>query len=198
MSSSPRGFSLPELVIALGILGAFLAVGVPVFRELVAQATIRTASEEVALVFTRARAEAVFHGADVGVKWVSVDGDVIFTLYRDGNGNGVTSADIASGRDVRVAGPMSMKKRHGAVTFAFLPGFNGTDPNGDRIGNLSDPIRFGRGSICTFSPTGRSSPGSIYLSDGQSRQALVRVSPLSSRIQIYEWHAGSRRWVARW
>jgi len=196
--SSPRGFSLPELLVVLGILGAVFAIGVPVFHELLEQSMLRAACEEVALVFTRARGDAVFCGSDVGIKWVSAGGDVVFTIYRDGNGNGVTSADIASGKDVRIAGPVSMRSRHNGITFSFLPGFKGTDPNGDKIGNLDDPIRFGRGSICTFSPTGRASPGSIYLSDRRSRQALVRVSPITSSIMIFDWRPGSKRWVRRW
>jgi prepilin-type N-terminal cleavage/methylation domain-containing protein len=198
VSSPPRGFSLPELLVALGILGTLFAIGVPAFHELVEQSMLRAACNDVALIFTRARGDAVFYGADVGVKWVSVAGDVVFTIYRDGNGNGVTSADIASGRDVRIAGPVSMKSRYTGISFSFLAGFKGTDPNGDKIGDLADPIRFGRGSICTFSPTGRASPGSIYLSDRRSRQGLVRVSPISSRIQIFDWQPGSMKWARRW
>src|SRR5205814_4230430 len=86
VSSVPRGFSLPELLVVLGILGAFFAIGVPVFHELLEQSMLRAACEEVALVFTRARGDAVFCGSDVGIKWVSAGGDVVFTIYRDGNG----------------------------------------------------------------------------------------------------------------
>jgi prepilin-type N-terminal cleavage/methylation domain-containing protein len=197
-SSPTRGYSLPELLVVLAILGIFFAVAVPAYRELVEQAMLRAAADDVSTLFTRARGDAVLYGVDVGVKWVSVGGDVVFTIYRDGNGNGITSADIASGRDPRVAGPVSMKGRWTGISFSFIPGFNGRDPNGDPIGNLNDPIRFGRGSICTFSPVGHASPGSIYLSDAHHRQALVRVSPVSSRIQIFDWHAGSRKWVRRW
>ena len=44
----------------------------------------------------------------------------------------------------------------------------------------------------------RASPGSIYLSDRRSRQALVRVSPITSSIHIWDWQPGSKKWVRRW
>jgi Tfp pilus assembly major pilin PilA len=198
VSSQPRGTTLPELLVALGILGAFFGIAVPAFRELVSQAAVAAACHDVASLFTRARGEAVFVGADVGVKWETVNGDYVLTLYRDGNGNGVTTADIRRGRDVRIFGPMTTKRRWSTVSISFLPGFSGRDPSGDRIGNLADPIRFGNGSICTFAPSGRSSPGTIYVSDGRTRQACVRVTPLSSRIQIFEWHPGANKWVRKW
>jgi hypothetical protein len=198
MSNTPRGFSLIDLVAALGILGVFFAIAIPYFHGLVAQVMLRGACQEIALIFMRARGDAIFYGADVGVKWVSVAGDVVFTIYKDGNRNGVRSADILSGRDPLVAGPFSMRRRYQNVTFSFYPGFVGDDPNGDPLRNLSDPIRFGRGDICTFTPAGRASPGSIYLSDRKDRQALVRVSPISQRIQIFEWHPELYRWKRTW
>ena len=62
---------------------------------------------------------------------------------------------LSAGIDRLVAGPYWMRGRFPGVSFSFLPGFEGMDPNGDPVGNLDDPIRFGRSDICTFSPTGR-------------------------------------------
>jgi len=39
------------------------------------------------------------------VKWVSGNGDIVLTMFEDGNGNGVLSADIREGKDRLVAGP---------------------------------------------------------------------------------------------
>jgi prepilin-type N-terminal cleavage/methylation domain-containing protein len=194
----PHGFSLPEVLIACVIVGFLAALGIPATSEVLAQAAIRTACYDVVTVLTRARAEAVFRGTDVGVKFVPAAGDVIYTLYADGNGNGVTSSDIASGTDPLVAGPYSMRKKYPRITFSFLSWFSGPDPNGDPILNLGDPIKFGRGSICTFSPRGTASPGTVYLANGKDRQSLVRVSPTSSRIMIWDWQPAARKWVRRW
>ncbi len=194
---APRGATLPELLATLALFGLVLTTSVPALREILAEESLATASREVAGILTAARARAVFQGADVGVKWISKAGDLVLTVYQDGNGNGVTTADIRKGVDRLVAGPYWMKGKYPHVTFSFLPDFNGLDPSGNPIGNLSDPIRFGRGDICTFAPDGQASPGSVYLSNGVDRQSVVRVSPASGRIQVFDYDRKNRRWIRR-
>jgi prepilin-type N-terminal cleavage/methylation domain-containing protein len=189
-----RGFSLTELTATLAILAVTAMLSIPAAAEISRQLTMRAACNEIAAIFTRARAMAVFEHRDVGIRWTSLGGDVTFAVYQDMNGNGVLTEEIRKGIDVLVEGPVSMKRRYPGISFSFLPGFTALDPNGDPIGNLSDPIKFGRSDICTFTPLGNASPGSIYLSNGRNRQAIVRISPSSARIQIFEWETGRRAW----
>lgn len=197
MNPSPlrgRGFSLTETTAVLAVVGCCAMLSIPAAAEISRQLTMRAACNEIAAVFTRARSLAVFERRDVGIKWTSVGGDVTFAIYQDMNGNGVLSEEIRKGIDVLVEGPVSMKRRYPGIDFSFLPGFAAPDPNGDRITNLSDPIKFGAGDICTFSPLGDASPGSVYLSNGRNRQGLVRISPTTARIQIFEWESGRKAW----
>ena len=113
-------------------------------------------------------------------------------------GDGVRTADIRKGVDRLVAGPYWLGSRYPGISFSFVPGMNGLDPSGAPIGSLSDPIRFGRSDICTFSPVGNASPGTVYLSNRKNRQAAVRVSPTTARIQIWTWHGKKLKWTARW
>jgi prepilin-type N-terminal cleavage/methylation domain-containing protein len=195
--SRSRGVSLLELLVVLGIFGVMAALSVPSLAGLSAQLSIQAAATHVATLFNAARARAVFHGVDVGVKWITAGGDIQFAVYEDGNGNGVLSEDIRNGTDRLVLGPDSMHGRYPHIEFQFLPGLIALDPGGNPVGDLADPIRFGRSDICTFSPTGHASPGSVYLSDGYRRQALVRISPATARIQVYEWRPGLRTWLKR-
>ena len=149
------------------------------------------------LVFRLAQNRAILSGRHFGVKWFSKDGDVVLTVYEDANGNGVLTADIKAGIDRLVAGPYWMRGKHPHITFSFLKNFKGLDPSGSPIGNLADPIRFGRSDICSFAPDGGASPGSVYLSNGVDRQAVVRVSPASGKIQVFDWLPGKRKWVRR-
>lgn len=196
--TSARGHSLAEIAAVLAILGLVFAMSVPALSEILAQESLGAASREVAGILSAARARAVFQGADVGVKWVANAGDLVLTVFQDGNGNGVTTADIRKGVDKLVAGPYWLGNRFPGVTFSFVPGMNGKDPGDAPIGSLEDPIRFGRSNICSFSPVGHASPGTVYLSNRRSRQAAVRVSPSNAKVQIWTWHGKKLKWIPRW
>jgi type II secretory pathway pseudopilin PulG len=193
-----HGASVPELVVVLAILGIVFTLGLPPLTDVLAEEGLATAAREVSTILIGARDRAVFQGADVGVKWVSSEGDLVLSVYQDGNGDGVTTADIKKGVDRLVAGPFGLRNKYPGITFSFVPGFNGTDPGGAAIGDLADPIRFGASNICSFSPVGESSPGSVYLSNRQRRQAAVRVTPANAKIQVFTWHGKTLKWVKRW
>jgi type II secretory pathway pseudopilin PulG len=193
-----RGTSLFELLVVLLILALIFALSVPALSDLLAEEGLATAAREVFAILSAAQARAVFQGADVGVKWISSGGDLVLSVYQDGNGNGVTTADIKKGVDRLVAGPYWLRGKYPGISFSFVPGFDGLDPGGAPIGDLTDPLRFGRSDICSFSPVGKASPGSVYLSNKKHRQAAVRVTPANAKIQIFTWHGKSLKWIKRW
>jgi hypothetical protein len=198
MRTEERGVSLAELAAVLVILGVLFLASIPALSEILAEESLGTAAREVAAILHAARARAVFQGADVGVKWVANAGDLVLTVFQDGNGNGVLTADIRKGVDKLVAGPYWLGSRYPGVNFSFVPGMNGTDPGGAPIGNLADPVRFGNSNICSFSPAGHASPGTVYLSNRKNRQAAVRVTPINAKIQIWTWHGKKLKWIPRW
>lgn len=193
-----RGTSLPELLVVLLILGLVFALSLPALSDLLAEEGLAAAAREVSGILNMARARAVFQGADVGVKWISSGGDLVLSVYQDGNGNGVTTADIRKGIDRLVAGPYWLRGKYPGISFSFVPGFDGLDPGGAPIGNVADPLRFGRSDICSFSPIGKASPGTVYLSNRNRRQAAVRVTPANAKIQSFTWHGKSLKWIKRW
>jgi prepilin-type N-terminal cleavage/methylation domain-containing protein len=192
-----RGLSLAELLAVLAILGLLVLLAIPALPRALDKTSLEAATDDVLLVFAQARDFAITRRVDVGVKWFSRHGDVVLTTYEDGNGTGVMTADILSGKDRLVAGPYWMRGKYPHVDFTFVPGFSAPDPSGAPIGNPDDPIRFGRSDICTFAPNGHASPGSVYLSDGKTRQSVVRVTPANGRIQVLDWNPGKRKWVRR-
>lgn len=194
---TPRGVTLLELLVAMALLGLLAGAAVPALSNLLKKTALDAATTDVALVFRLARDRAIRSGRHTGVKWFAKDGDVVLTVFEDANGNGVLTADIKAGLDRLVAGPYWMRGKYPHITFSFLKNFNGLDPSGSPIGDLADPVRFGRSDICSFSPDGGASPGSVYLSNGVERQAVVRVSPASGKIQVFDWQPGKRKWVRR-
>lgn len=193
-----RGTSLPELLVVLLILGLVFALSLPALSDLLAEEGLAAAAREVSGILNMARARAVFQGVDVGVKWISSGGDLVLSVYQDGNGNGVTTADIRKGVDRLVGGPYWLRGKYPGISFSFVPGFDGLDPGGAPIGNVADPLRFGRSDICSFSPIGKASPGTVYLSNRNRRQAAVRVTPANAKIQSFTWHGKSLKWIKRW
>ncbi|MHB1047957.1 MAG: pilus assembly FimT family protein [Thermoanaerobaculia bacterium] len=193
-----RGITLPEVLTTLAILSLAAGLSAAAVHGLAGQTSLRAAAHEVASVFTQARGRAIHRSVQCGVKWIGRDGDLTLQIHDDGDGDGVRSDDIESGVDPLVYGPVSVRKRWPKVTVGFIPGFVARDPSGNPAGNLSDPVRFGRSDIASFSPIGDCSPGSVWLGDAKSRQSLVRLSPATATITIYEWAAARQSWIRVW
>ncbi len=191
------GFQLVELMLVLAALGVVVALATPDLLRVSANLRTRLAAEEVAGALRRSKSLAVRENRYVAVKFrTGGDGRVSFTLYRDGDGDGVRNRDIDSGVDPPVgpSHPLRHLGRH--VRFGFPPGPAPRDP-GDprrRLGRLQDPIRFQRSDLASFGPLGGSTPGSVYLTDGQRSLAAVRVLGRTGRVRILLYDRATERW----
>lgn len=193
-----RGITLPELLTTLALFAMGAGFSASALHAFAGMTTLRAASHEIASLFSEARGRAIFRGAYCGVRWVSSNGDLTLQLFDDRDGDGVRTEDIRNGIDRPVSRPLSVKSRWPKISVGFIPGFTARDPRGNPVGNLSDPIRFGQSDIASFSPLGDCSPGSVWLGDGRRRQALVRLTPGTARISIYEWVAARGTWARTW
>lgn len=193
-----RGITLPDLLTTLAVLSLAGGLSASALHAFAGMTTLRAAAHEIATVFTEARSRAIHRGAYCGVRWVAADGDLTLQVFDDRDGDGVRTDDIRKGIDTAASAPLSVKSRWPKVSVGFIPGFTARDPKGNPVGNLSDPIRFGSSDIASFSPLGDCSPGSIWLGDGRRRQSLVRLTPGTAKISIYEWAASRREWIRAW
>jgi len=189
------GLSMVELVGVLAILVAIAAAAGTGVGHLRAVVSIRSAAAEVGAALYRARMYAITQSVHVGLKYRIRNGRAVWAIYGDGNGNGVRSAEIASGVDPSI-GVLVLWSRDD-VRPAIMTGASVPDPDGSgRLsGSPDDPIRFNRSDICSFSPTGESTPGSIYLWDGHDRMAVVRVYGRTGKIRTLYYRRGDRRWT---
>lgn len=190
---SQRGFSLVEATVSVGIILVMAGVAVPVFRARFADAHIVGAGQQFRSHFRLAWSTAVRSGVYTGIRFERLeDGRVFYSVYSDGNANGVRSADIASGVDSRIAGPYPLSGGAPSVRVGINPGVPNMPP---ASGELSgDPVRFGVSDILSFSPLGTATPGSFYLA-GDSAQAAVRVNGGSARVRLMLWRGG--QWQER-
>jgi prepilin-type N-terminal cleavage/methylation domain-containing protein len=197
MRTVERGYQLIELLIAMAISSLVLVLGIPPLLSLAAGLRVELAAAEVASTFHVARAYAIRHDANVGLKFqVDADGTVTWALFRDGDGDGVLTADILSGDDPQVLPRTRIAHLGRQIHFGFPPGRAPRDP-GDprrRLSGLDDPIRFNRSDIAAFTPLGTATPGTVYVTDGMRHLSAARVFGRTGRIGCLVYDVVRERW----
>jgi len=197
MRTVERGYQLIELLIAMAISSLVLVLGIPPLLSLAAGLRVELAAAEVASTFHVARAYAIRHDANVGLKFqVDADGTVTWALFRDGDGDGVLTADILSGDDPQVLPRTRIAHLGRQIHFGFPPGRAPRDP-GDprrRLSGLDDPIRFNRSDIAAFTPLGTATPGTVYVTDGMRHLSAARVFGRTGRIGCLVYDVVKERW----
>jgi hypothetical protein len=190
----PSGVSLPEVLASLGILALLIAFSAPIVAETAARERLRAAGRETALLLRGLRYRAVAERTSFGLRFTRAGEGWSYTLYRDGNGNGIRTTDIAAGRDRFLEGPSDPGARHEGIRFGLpaapipeIPPGTGTVPN------PGDPIKVGTSDIVSFSPSGSMSGGTLYLTDGRRVAGVVLYGP-TGRIRIFLYESARGRW----
>lgn len=194
--SAGAGFSLVELLVALTLLALVVTLAVPPLQRASAAVRLRLAAQEVASAMRLAKSAAVLHSARVAVKFRTAgNGRVSYTLYRDGDGDGVRNRDIERGVDPPLQRAEVLRHLGAGIHFGFPAGRPPRKPSGrGRIGRRTDPIRFNRSDLASFDPLGTSTPGSVYLTDGRDRLAVVRLYHRSGKVQVLVYDPRSETW----
>lgn len=191
------GFQLFELLVVVAVLGLLATSGIPRVLEWTRHLNVDLAASELVGVLRLARSYAVRHGTKAGVKFRPGSGSrVTFTLYRDGDGDGLRTADIDSGVDPPVGRPRELAHLGAQARFGFPPGVVPRDPSDPRrrLDRLEDPIRFNRSDIASFDHLGGSTPGSLYLTDGRRLLAVVRVYGRTGKVKVMRYEPETEEW----
>ncbi len=191
------GFSLVEWIVILAIVGLFASLTLPDLFRLTRSLRVDLAARELQGVLRLARSRAVRHNTKVGVKFrTNGQGRYSFTLYRDGDGDGVRSRDIDNGVDPPLSPPRELEHLGQRVRFGFPAGPAPRDPGNPsrRLTRLDDPIRFNRSDIASFNHLGASTPGSLYVTDGQQFLSVVRVFGRTGKVKIMRYDVVTETW----
>jgi type II secretory pathway pseudopilin PulG len=193
--SRTAGYSVVELAVVLALVALLAGLGVPPLLDWAAQVQLELAAAEVMSALRYARANASRRYEKVAVKFETGGSEVFWSLYADGDGDGVLNADIQRGVDPRITPPRPLSYFGRRIRFGFPEGVRPRDPSSPsrRLENLDDPIRFNRSDLASFGALGTATPGSLYLTDGY-RLVVVRVLNRTGRVRVLSWDRKTDTW----
>jgi hypothetical protein len=188
------GLSIFELLLGMTTLAGMLAIATPGVMRLREEVSLRSAVHEASVAFYLARSYAISKNRNVGLKFRRNGDRYEWALYADGNGNGVRTAEIASGVD-RFLGVTYPWTRNDVMP-GIMTGTRVPDPGspGHYLDHPEDPIRFNASDICSFSSMGESTPGSVYLWNAHDRMAVLRVFGQTAKLRSLYYRRGDREW----
>jgi type II secretory pathway pseudopilin PulG len=131
-----------------------------------------------------ARAQAVSRSAVIALRFEPTGRGITFSVIQDGNRNGVRTRDIQVQID-RVIEP--------AILLSDL--FPGADIGLVPQAPAPEAVQIGGTSIMSFTPTGTSSSGSIYVRGKDGTQWTVRVLGATARARVLRWVPSTGEWV---
>jgi type II secretory pathway pseudopilin PulG len=187
-----RGYSLLELMFVAGLGITASAVAVPQYLAAIDDFRASGAARYVSARLQRARMEAVMRSASVAMLFAQTPGGYTYTVYLDGNGNGVLTHDIQNGVDRRINPPERLGDHFAGVEFGAAPGLPPIDPGGTAPGN--DPIRLGVSSLATFTALGTSSSGTVYIRGRRDAQYAVRLFGDTGKTRMVKFVPHTGRW----
>lgn len=190
-SNAASGYALIELVFAAGIAVTLCGIAVPQLLAGIDDVRTAGAARYVAMLMQRARMEAVMRSADVALQFTPAPSGYLVAMYVDGNRNGVLSRDIQHGIDRRLLAGAPLGDRFAHVDCCALPNAPAVDPGSTPPG--TDPIRLGSSAFATFTPTGTSSTGSVYIC-GRGAQYVVRIYGQTGKIRILKLNVRTGEW----
>jgi type II secretory pathway pseudopilin PulG len=184
------GTSLVETVIVLATICCVLGLGMPVLTNAADARRTRDAASFLAGQFRLARQRAVLTGRHVAIVFDEVSDEVGWRLCEDGDRDGLSRSDVASGRDRCDAPAQPLSFRFAQVGVGYVAGVPGPDYEVDPA-----PLRFGSAAMAVFTPTGTASAGTVAVRGPGLNQFAVRVSGVTGRTRLLRFDPGSREWA---
>ncbi|NMB99213.1 MAG: prepilin-type N-terminal cleavage/methylation domain-containing protein [Thermoanaerobaculaceae bacterium] len=190
-----EGFTLVESMVALIILSVLFIISISAIAEIKEKSVAETLVRTFQSLTSEARGRSISEGVNFGIVFKENNGEVLATLYKDGDFDGITTQDIKNGIDKAVSQPEILTKESARIA---IPEGVTKDPSNNKL-NGEDAIRFGKGNVLTFSPKATATPGTLYISEGFKDDGwAIRVAGIDGRIRIYR--CKNKRWseYERW
>lgn len=181
---SAAGFTLIEVLFTIGLTAVLCGVAAPSILRGIDRWRGIAAVRYLATRMTLARMQAATWGAAVALRFEHTTDGLTFGIYRDGNGNGVLTADIQRGIDRLIDPSVRLSEQFPGVDIGLAQG-----------ARVDDPLHIGRTAILTFSPLGTATSGTIYVLGGDGTQWGVRVLGVTGRTRVLQYRQDRDEWV---
>jgi len=189
---SSSGSTLLEVLFVSGVAATLGGIAVPQTLATLDDVRAAGAARYVSGRLQRARMEAVMRSAEVAIKYTQTASGYSYAVYVDGNRNGVRSADITKNVDRQILPAEKLADLFKGVDFGALPNLPPVDAGGTAPG--SDPVRLGSSDMASFSASGTSSTGTLYIRGQGGAQYAVRLFGETGKTRILKFDPRLRRW----
>ena len=183
-AGSPAGYTLVELMATVGLVAIFGGVTIGFVLSGLEHSRGYAAARYLAGRLGQARAQAVGRGAAIGLRFELGSHGYTFTVFRDGNGNGIRAADIQAGVDPLIEPATSLPEHFPGVDIGLAPNAPG-----------ANAVQLGGTNLLTFTPLGTATSGTIYIRDGEGSQWGVRVLGSTGRTRVLRYEPRTGAWV---
>ena len=187
-----RGYSLLELLIVLLVASAVMGIAVPVLDRAADAADAAAAARYVAGIIARSRFDAAREQRARAVRF-GARPDTAFTVVADGDGDGITAADIAAGVDPVVRAADRLDTHFPRARFGLAGALPAIDET-RLLTSSDDPIRMGSADQLTLSPLGTATSGTVYIASRAGAQFAVRIAGVTGRARVLRYAPGLRAW----
>jgi type II secretory pathway pseudopilin PulG len=186
------GFTILELLFAVGIAGTLAAIAVPHSVRALDDFRTRAAARYVAQRLSAARFDAVKRSAAHGLRFETDGADYRMSMVVDGNNNGLRTTDILRGVDRTLTEPERLDAHFAGVTFGIAEGVPDVD---DAPAGSTDGVRIGTSKLLALNANGTATSGTLYVRSGSRAQYAVRVLGSTGRVRILRFDVVRRRWT---
>jgi hypothetical protein len=191
-SRHQEGYSLLELLFGVCAMATLAGVAVPELSTALDEYRAAGAARYLSTRIQRTRMEAVSRSTNAAMRFVEHAGGYSFGVYVDGNGDGVRTDDITAAIDSALGAVERLPDNFSGVDFGLLPELPPVEPGSPPPG--TDPIKLGTGNLLSYSATGTSSSGSIYIRGRRGAQYVIRVLGDTGRTRLLKFDVRSQKW----
>ena len=188
MKKHQQGQTLIEVMVVVSMIGMITSVAAGLIGYTTRRNALKAATSEIRALLVHVRAVAIAHDSNVAVRFRPSPSGWKWSLYEDGDGDGVRAEDIRRNVDTLIQPERALFHHSAGIGIPSRPL---PDPLATGALDLRLPVRFSA-MLCSFTRDGEATNGSLVLTDGNDA-VVVRVHGTSGRVSVLRWNGSGWR-----